>query len=148
MIVHRFLHNEITFGILFKDEIVLAESLACLVILIISVSLGPVECCGPDKTVCKLTRVVQLKMMLRIIVSIIVIVTHIAILVIIFSGRIIPPVSLILSQVYSMPCDACVLVSEQPGQTERITFIHPAEDSECRLHICICIPNVSIGQAA
>ena len=131
MIVHRLLHYEITFGILFKYEIVLTEPLAGLVILIISVSLGPVESSGPHKTIRKLARIVQLKMMLRIIVSIIVIVTHIAILVIIFSGRVVPSVCLILSQVYSMPCDAGVLVSEKPGQSERILLIHPAENSKC-----------------
>ena len=148
MIVHRLLHYEVAFGILFKYEIVLAEPLACLVILVITVSLGPVECCGPYKTVCKLTRVVQLKMMLRIVVSIIVIVTNIAILVIIFSGRIISAVCLILGQIYSMPCDAGVLVSEQPGQSERVTFIHPAQDRKRRLNICIGIPYVSVSQTA
>ena len=87
-------------------------------------------------------------MMLCIVICIIVIVTDITILVIILSGRVISSVSFVLSQIDSVPGYAGMLVSEQPGQTERIPLVHPSQNSKGRLNVSKGIPYISVGQSA
>ena len=148
MIIHCFADYEVTLRIFVKYEIILAEPLSCLIVLIITVSLGPVECGRPYKAFSKQTGVVQLQMMLCIVICIIVIVTDITILVIILSGRVISSVSFVLRQIDSVPGYAGMLVSEQPGQTERIPLVHPSQNSKGRLNVSKGIPYISVGQSA
>ena len=136
MVVHRLTDNRIS-GIF-----------PCLIVLIISVSLRPVEGRAPQQALRELTRIVQLKMMLGVVVCLIVVVMHVAILIIVFSCRIVPSVRCILVQIDSVPGYACVLVSVQPGETQGILLVHPSQDSEGRLHISIGIPDITVCHSA
>ena len=148
MIIHCFADYEVTLRIFVKYEIIPAEPLPRFIVLVITVTFGPVECGRPDKAFSKQTGIVQLQMMLRIVVSIIIIITDITVLVIIFPGRVIPSVSFVLGQIDSVPGYACVLISEEPGQTERIPLVHPSQNSKGRLNISKGIPYISVGQSA
>ena len=75
--------------------------------------------------------VVQLYMMLGIIISLIVIITDIAVLIAVFSGRIISSVYLILLRAYTFPSDSRPLITHHIGQTQRVLEIHPSENGHC-----------------
>ena len=63
-------------------------------------------------------RIIQLKMILRIIIRLIVIIMDIAELIMIFTGRIVSTIDRILFQAYALPCDSCLLRTHQPCESQ------------------------------
>ena len=122
VIAHGFADNEIRFLVHIAVRVskirqtVLAEFLAGLVVFVISVTTGIVECRAPCQAVRKLVSIVELDMVLRVIVSIIVIIVHSAIGIIELTCRVVLSVRLVHLRVNAVPGDAGMLVAHQVGQ--------------------------------
>ena len=92
--------------------------------------------------------IVQLEMMLSVVIRLIIIIMHIAELVIVLSCRIITSVGLVHIRTDSLPCDSSPLRAHQPCHPQRITFIHPTQNSHGRMNVGKSVSDVSVSKSA
>ncbi len=97
-------------------HIAVRHFLACLVLLVVAVTLGEIERGAPDHILRELVGVVELEMVLGVVVRVIVIVLGVAEGIVVLPCAIVFPVGLVGLQIDAVPGDAGALVAHEIGE--------------------------------